>query len=67
MVELLFVACLSTQPATCEERSMLYNDITPMTCLMGAQPALADWVAGHPQYTISRWSCRSVRLGERDV
>lgn len=67
MVELLFLACLSTEPANCEERSLLYSDITPMTCMMAAQPALADWVAGHPNWTIARWSCRAVRLGERDV
>ncbi len=67
MVELLFVACLSTDPEACERRSLLYSDITPMTCMMGAQPALAEWIAGHPQYTIAEWKCRTVRLGEKDV
>ena len=67
MVELLFVACLSTAPETCQERSMLYQDISPMTCMMGAQPALAEWVEGHPNWTIAQWRCRSVDLSERDA
>ncbi|OYX43071.1 MAG: hypothetical protein B7Z02_10440 [Rhodobacterales bacterium 32-67-9] len=67
MIELLFVVCLGAAPATCEERSLLFQDISPMTCLVGAQPALAEWVAGHPKWTISRWSCRTLRTGERDI
>lgn len=67
MIELLFVACLSAQPDVCEERSMLYTDITPASCMFGAQPALATWVAGHPAWEISSWRCRAVMLGEKDV
>ncbi len=67
MVELLFVVCLGASPGTCEERSLLYQDISPMTCMMGAQPALAEWIAGHPNWTIARWSCRVFRKGEREI
>jgi len=67
MIELLFVACLSTAPDTCRERSLLYTDITPMTCAMGAQPELAKWVATHPNWTISRWKCQQVQTAERDA
>lgn len=67
MVELLFVVCLGASPAMCEERSLLYQDISPMTCLMGAQPALAEWVAGHPKWTVARWSCRPFRKGEHEI
>jgi hypothetical protein len=28
MIELLFVACISGSPADCEEKSLIYNDIT---------------------------------------
>ncbi|SFK00923.1 hypothetical protein [Celeribacter neptunius] len=65
MIELLFVACLSTSPDACEERSLLFTDITPMTCMMGAQPELAKWTEQHPAYTVSRWSCHMLRQGEQ--
>ncbi len=67
MIELLFVACLSTQPNVCEQRSLLYTDISPMTCMFGAQPALADWVEGHPNWRVASWKCRAVRVGQKDV
>lgn len=58
MIELAFVACLSASPMTCEPQSLLYTDLSPMTCMMGAQPALARWVETHPKYTVARWQCR---------
>jgi hypothetical protein len=67
MVELLFLACLSSEPANCQEQSLLYDGITPMTCMMGAQPALAEWIGDHPQFRIARWSCRAFNPGEKDV
>ncbi|ANT63467.1 MULTISPECIES: hypothetical protein [Roseobacteraceae] len=65
MIELLFVACLSTAPDTCSERSLVYTDVTPMACMMGAQPELARWVEEHPNFTVNRWRCRVV--GEGDI
>ncbi len=67
MIELLFVACLSADPEACEERSLLYTDITPTTCVLGAQPYLAEWIATHPRFDIRRWECRAVNTAERDA
>ncbi|MCR8548410.1 hypothetical protein M4578_11255 [Salipiger sp. P9] len=67
MIELLFVACLSTAPDQCQERSLLFTDITPMTCVMGAQPELAKWTQTHPAFTVTGWKCRSVRPGEKEA
>ncbi len=67
MIELLFVACLSTAPNQCEQRSLLYTDISPMTCVMGAQPELAKWTESHPAFTIAGWTCRSVHPGEKQI
>lgn len=70
MIELLFVSCFSTAigsvPA-CQEHSLVFIDVTPMQCLMGAQPQLARWVDEHPGEHIRSWRCRSVRPGETDV
>ncbi|SEL71417.1 hypothetical protein SAMN05444413_11453 [Roseivivax marinus] len=65
MIELLFVACLSTAPEQCQERSLLYTDVTPMTCMMGAQPELAKWALTHPGYRISEWRCQWANVAEQ--
>ncbi|MHA6346005.1 hypothetical protein [Roseivivax sp. CAU 1761] len=67
MIELLFVACLSTAPNECREQSMLYTDISPMACLMGAQPELAKWATQNPGYSIARYQCRFVDTARHDI
>lgn len=65
MIELLFVACLASAPDECRERSLVFSDITPMQCLMGAQPELARWSAGNPHMEIRSWRCQAVNFAER--
>ncbi|MEP3637055.1 MAG: hypothetical protein ABJN14_07300 [Paracoccaceae bacterium] len=67
MIELLFVACLSTSPDDCRERSLVFSDITPQICMMGAQPELAKWIAAHPNFKIQSWKCRTVSFAEVDA
>lgn len=67
MIELLFVSCLANAPDQCQERSLLYVDVSPMQCLMGAQPELARWVETHPNEQIRSWRCRAVSTAERDA
>lgn len=67
MTELLFVVCLAAMPAQCQQRGLLYTDITQFQCLLGAQPELAKWVAAHPNQQIKSWSCRAVSFTERDA
>lgn len=67
MIELLFVACLATAPDQCRERSLVFTDITPMQCLMGAQPELAKWTNQHPNLEIKSWRCRTVSFAEKDA
>lgn len=59
MIELVFIACLASNPATCEERALTFVNLPGlMACMMGAQPQLARWVEGHPKWRIERWRCR---------
>lgn len=67
MIELLFVACLAGAPDSCQERSLVFTDVTPTQCLMGAQPELAKWVTSHPNQHIKKWRCRTVTFAERDA
>lgn len=69
MVELLFVTCMAGafNPADCQERSLVFTDVTPMACITGAQPHLAEWVVTHPGHRIQSWKCQTVRMNEREA
>jgi hypothetical protein len=60
MIELVFVVCLRTMPHLCEERSLAYvEDVSLMSCMMQAQPHLAQWSATNPNLQVTRWSCQN--------
>ncbi len=63
MIELLFVACLRGEPATCENRTLQFADLSLMTCMMAAQPELARWQQEHPIWMIKHWTCAQQRPG----
>lgn len=67
MIELAFIACLSVEPDKCERQSLLFTDLTPRQCLMGAQPELAKWVDSHQNWRIASWRCRSLTPGEKEI
>jgi len=67
MVELIFVACLMATPNECEERALVFVDISTSTCVMGAQPELAKWVNTHPNWSVSRWKCQTVDQSSRRI
>lgn len=64
MIELIFLACVANTPNSCEEHAMQYINITPMTCLIGAQPQLAKWTNEHPNWTVKSWKCQHVSQRE---
>lgn len=67
MMTLVFLVCLASRPDVCEERRIpIYETVSPMACLMGAQPTLAAWRETHPGWRVGRWRCeggRTARLG----
>ena len=67
MIELIFVACLAASPEDCEEKALVYVDVTPQACMMGAQPQLARWAETHPGWTIGRWKCQYVSTRHADI
>ena len=59
MMELVFLACFGTGPATiCSDKSLPLSETSAMACLMEAQPQLAAWVEEHPGWTVRRWACQ---------
>ena len=67
MIELLFVACLTSSPLDCHEEAMVFIDVSPLACMMGAQPQLAQWTTTHPEYQVESWRCQTVDLSKTDV
>ena len=58
MIALVFLTCLATEPDTCRERNLVFaENLTPMACAMQAQPILAEWRNGHPDWRIAGWRC----------
>lgn len=58
MIELAAIFC--TLIGNCREVSLIYSpdSVTPMQCMIGAQPELAKWAIEHPGFSVKRWSCR---------
>jgi hypothetical protein len=60
MIELVFVVCLKTMPHLCEQRSLAYlEDMSLWSCMLQAQPQLAQWSEAHPTLQVARWSCQA--------
>lgn len=65
MIELVFLACLKTNPEICGEKVVKFiNAVNPALCFVQAQPELASWVGSHPEQRIAHWKCRDM---SRDV
>lgn len=60
MIQLVFVACLNANSTYCEERHLLFvENMSPMACMMQAQPELAKWANEHPKWKVSKWRCQN--------
>ena len=55
MIELLLAVCLIDNPATCKDVSLTYSAeaLTPMQCVMRAEPEIAKWITEHPGWQTS--------------
>lgn len=60
MIQLVFIACLISSPADCESKSLVFTEVSPMSCLMRAQPQLAEWTESHPKWKVTGWHCAPV-------
>ncbi len=60
VIELLLAVCLIDNPATCKDVSLVYSAeaLTPMQCVLRAQPEIAKWIAEHPGWRTQRFTCR---------
>jgi len=70
MIELIFAVCLQVglNHQQCKEVTLLYTDVSPLACMLGAQAELAKWVESHPNWVIAGpWKCKFVNTAEKDA
>ena len=65
MIELAFTVCLLASPDVCEQRSLLYVDLSVGRCISYAPPQLAKWTSEHEEWRVTRWTCRLHSDGAR--
>jgi hypothetical protein len=58
LVDLILLACSLTNTSECREYHILFETGGSLqSCMMQAQPYLAQWVGEHPNYRVARWRC----------
>jgi len=58
LVDLIVLACTLATPATCREYHLTFQSAGSLrSCVMQAQPYLAQWVGEHPNFRVARWRC----------
>ena len=58
LVDLILLACMVASPGTCHEYHVLFQTSGSLeSCMMRAQPYLAQWASEHAAFRIVRWRC----------
>jgi hypothetical protein len=60
LIEMLVAVCLIDCPTKCRDVRLTYarEALTPLQCLMQAQPEIANWIREHPRWKVKRFTCR---------
>ena len=57
-VDLIVLACSLADPSVCKEYHLAFQSAGSLrSCMMQAQPYLAQWVGDHPNERVARWRC----------
>jgi hypothetical protein len=58
LVDLVLLACALANPGACREYHLMFQTAGSLrSCMMQAQPYLAQWVDDHPNFRVARWHC----------
>lgn len=58
MVDLIVLVCSLANPNACSERHLLFESHGSLrSCMMQAEPYLAQWAGEHPNERIAKWRC----------
>jgi hypothetical protein len=58
LVDLIVMVCSILNPGACSEKHFLVETYGSLnSCMMQAQPYLAQWAGEHPNERIAEWHC----------
>jgi hypothetical protein len=57
-VILILSVCLVDDTEVCKDVNLAFmEDVSPMQCVMAAQPEIAKWIEAHPKWVQKKWKC----------
>lgn len=67
-IDLIVLVCAISNPSACREEHILFQSAGSLeSCMMRAQPYLAQWAGEHPALQIRRWRCAWPETEARDI
>ena len=57
MVQLVMTFCLMVNGGSCVEQRPMLEGLSPMGCMVSAQPLAAEFVRGHPKFALTSFRC----------
>jgi hypothetical protein len=67
MVQLVLVFCMLASPSDCREERPMLEELTLARCMVQGQQIASDWLAEHPNWTLSRWRCENNIPRQRQI
>jgi len=58
MIELVLSICLLDDARKCRDESLTFADVSLLTCAVGGQAQIAQYMEHRPRWYVKRWSCR---------
>lgn len=58
VIEIVFLACLVSDPQKCEEKGILLPHDSPYHCLLESSLHLSRWSNDHPGWVVAKFSCQ---------
>jgi hypothetical protein len=56
VLELVMTVCLIAAPGECRKERIAFEG-SLLACATAGQFAAAEWIATHPKWQLSRWTC----------
>ncbi len=68
MVQLVLVYCLMADAKSCvEKRPMSEFPLSPMACMVSAQPIASEFLKDHPDYQLTSFRCEINKPAEKQT
>jgi hypothetical protein len=58
MIELILSICLYDDARKCREESLAFADVSLLTCAVGGQAQIAEYMEHMPRWYVRRWTCQ---------